>query len=82
MAVLCFLAAIGAVFLASPEQLMTNDGVRNSGGGDMFRGLTALLGDLGARVLFGFLLLGLGALFWKSSDERKSEKRRQVEPRK
>jgi len=73
MTVLCFLAAIGAVFFASPEQLMENGGVRNSGGGDIFRGLAALLGDFGARLFVGGLLMGMGALFWMSSSERKSK---------
>jgi len=81
VAVLCVLAAIGAVFFASPEQLMKNGGVRNSGGGDIFRGLTALLGDLGARLFVGGLLMGMGVLFWKASSEHTSKTKVQAKRR-
>lgn len=68
-ALLCVAAAIGAVFFASTEQLTSNGGVRNSGGGDIFRGITGMLGETGARLLVGSLLMGMAVLFWRLPDE-------------
>ena len=51
MVAACILSGIAVMFFASVDQLGTNGGVRGRGGGDIFLGLMALVGQPIARGL-------------------------------
>lgn len=63
---LCVLAGIAVMFSASFEQLSSNNGVRNRGGGDLFVGLAAAVGEPLARGLVGATFFFLAWLFWST----------------
>lgn len=74
---LCVLAGIAIMFSASFEQLSSNNGLRNRGGGDLFVGLAAVVGEPLARGLIGATFFFLAWLFWSTKrPKRKPSSRR------
>lgn len=69
--VLCVLAGIAVMFSASFEQLSSNNGVRNRGGGDLFVGLASVVGEPLARGFVGATFFFLAWLFWSTKRRKR-----------
>jgi hypothetical protein len=80
LAVLCALAGIAILFFASFEQLASNKGLRNRGGGDFFVGLAALVGEPLARGLIGGTFFFLAWLLWRTQRPKHEPRPRHRKP--
>ena len=67
LATLSVASAVGVAFFAPIESLMRGGEPRNFGGGEMFGGLVAVLGESAARYLLSALFFVFAVLFWRLS---------------